>query len=74
MRILIASGLVLAGLVPATSALAMGHVDVGNFRYLCPNLCTTQNGPGDTLIVRDSEGGRIIIVPVPRPKPSNRAN
>ena len=73
MRILITSGLVLAGLMPATSALAMGQADVGNIRYLCPNACVTTNGPSGTIIVRDSEGGSIIMVPRPRPTPTNSA-
>ena len=73
MRILIASGLVLAGLIPATSALAMGQADVGNIRYLCENSCVSTNGPNGTIIIRDSLGGTITIALVPRPKPTNHA-
>ena len=65
MRILLSASVLLAGLLPATSALAAGYVDIGNTRYRCPNSCQIVNYPSGRAIVRDSLGGRITIITLP---------
>ena len=65
MRILLSASVVLAGLLPAAAALAVGHVDIGNTRYVCPNSCEVVTYPSGRVTVRDIIGGRIMTMPRP---------